>query len=239
MYNKIKNRIGSYLMSQPTQVPSDQYVHKSYSQSGEDLIVNFIFKFILEYPHFNYFDVGAHHSKHLSNTALFYETGLRGLLIEPDPQLFNEIKSNRKEDVCLNVGVSFDMHEDSLDFFIMSSPSLNTFSRVEAERLDLQGRYKIVNTLKIRTVTLNALFEKHFVPDFISIDVEGLDFEIIKSIDYDRFRPKVICVETAEFSPVPPGKKVTDAIKYLEAKNYLNYADTFNNTILIDKSCFK
>jgi FkbM family methyltransferase len=214
-------------------------LHKkySYSQTGEDLIVDFVFKHILQKKDFTYFDVGAHHPFYLSNTALFYKSGMKGVCIEPDPLLHEEISKARSRDVCLNIGVGFTIDEtatEDLDFYIMSARTLNTFSREEAERLDSEGLYKILEQKKIPVVHLHRLFKEYFVPDFLSIDVEGIDFEILKSIDFQKYRPKVVCIETAEFSAVPPGKKEEESIVYLKEKDYLVYADTFNNTIFID-----
>jgi FkbM family methyltransferase len=209
----------------------------SYAQSGEDIIVEFIFKNILDQPKFNYCDIGAHHSTYISNTALFYKKGMTGICIEPDPTLFEEIQTNRPKDICLNCGIGFsaDKHlEEELDFFIMSAKSLNTFSKAEAERLDKQGEYKILEVKKIKTININKVFEKHFVPDFLSVDVEGIDFDIIQSIDLVNHRPKVICVETAEFSPIPPGSKAYESVEYLKEKDYIYYADTYNNSIMLD-----
>ncbi len=210
--------------------------HISFSQSGEDIIVDFIFKNILNQPKFTYCDVGAHHSTYISNTALFYKNGLKGICIEPDPTLFAEIKANRPNDICLNCGIGFGGKDavEELDFYIMSAKSLNTFSKEEAERLDRQGEYKIVETRKIKTYNINRIFDEYFVPDFLSVDVEGIDFEIIKSIDLTKNRPKVICVETAEFSPVPPGMKVYESVNYLKEHGYIYYADTYNNSIMLD-----
>jgi hypothetical protein len=58
----------------------------SYSQSGEDVIVDFIFQ-ILKIQKPSYLDVGAHHPSYLSNTYLFYQKGCQGVCIEPDPVL--------------------------------------------------------------------------------------------------------------------------------------------------------
>jgi hypothetical protein len=118
----------------------------------------------------------------------------------------------------------------------MSARSLNTFSKEEAERLVAQGEFRISEVKKIKTININKLFEKYFIPDFLSIDVEGIDFEIIQSINFNLNRPKVICVETAEFSPVPPGIKVYESIDFLKEKGYIFYADTYNNSIFLDNN---
>jgi len=242
LLNYIKNEIGN---RQKKWRQFKNKLHKekekeykiSYAQSGEDIIVEFIFKNILNQPNFNYCDVGAHHSTYISNTALFYRKGMKGICIEPDPTLIDEIKQNRPNDICLNYGIGFSKDkniEEDLDFFIMSARSLNTFSRSEAEKLDKHGEFKILEVRKIKTININKVFEKYFIPDFLSIDVEGIDFEILKSIDLDKNRPRVICIETAEFSPVPPGIKVYDSINYLKERGYIFYADTYNNSIFLD-----
>ena len=77
------------------------------------------------------------------------------------------------------------------------------------------------------------------IPDFLSIDVEGLDIEIIKSIDFVKYRPKVICVETIQFSPKGNENiKNYDIINYLKEMNYYLYADTNINSIFIDNNFF-
>lgn len=216
---------------------SDQKI--SYAQSGEDLIIDFVFKYVLQRPNFTYMDIGAHHATHLSNTALFYKNGMKGISIEPDPVLYNEIKKERTTEVCLNVGIGYNISENettSLEFYIMNSRTLNTFSKDEAERLDKTSDYKIVDKIEVPVIHIHKLFKEYFVPDFISIDVEGIDFQILQSIDLENYRPVVFCIESAEFSPIPPGKKVYESIEYLTERGYMLYADTFNNSILIDKS---
>jgi FkbM family methyltransferase len=234
--NQFRTRTKKLRQFRNTYLKEKKAYNISYSQSGEDIIVEFIFANIFNQPRFNYCDVGAHHSTYISNTALFYKKGMTGICIEPDPTLFEEIKTNRPKDICLNCGIGFGEKnkEEHLDFFIMSSKSLNTFSKEEANRLDQQGDYKIVEVKKINTLNINDIFSKYFVPDFLSVDVEGIDLEIIKSIDLGINRPKVICVETAEFSPIPPGIKVYECIDYLKANDYMFYADTFNNSIMVD-----
>jgi hypothetical protein len=68
--------------------PNSKFEKKSFSQTGEDLIVEFIFNDIgVDYP--SYIDIGAHHPYYLNNTQIFYLKGCRGINIEPDPSLFN------------------------------------------------------------------------------------------------------------------------------------------------------
>lgn len=207
-----------------------------YSQLGEDLIVRHIF---LQLGIFKpvYIDIGAHHPSFLNNTFLFYRNGASGLNIEPDPFLFKEIAKKRPRDINLNVGVSFNGQEEKKDFYIMSARSLNTFSKVEAERVQAFGSYSITEVTKVPTVNINNVFKDYFKNgriDFLTVDVEGLDFEIIKTIDFDLIKPKVICIETLSYAEDKSEQKNQTLIDYITAKNYFVYADTYVNTILVD-----
>jgi len=212
-----------------------KYHHQSFSQCGEDLIVKHIFDNMgILKP--SYIDVGAHHPYYLSNTALFYTTGSRGINIEPDPILFAEFLTQRKEDVNLNIGVG-DV-EEVVDFYVIASPTLNTFSKEEADKYSNEGAFPITRIEKIAVRTLKNIlndFAKGVFPQFLSIDAEGVDELIIKNIDYERNYPIVICVETVSFSTIGRGVKNTQLIDYLNSHGYLTYADTNINTIFVRK----
>ena len=76
-------------------------------------------------------------------------------------------------------------------------------------------------------------------PNFISIDVEGLDLEIVKSLDFERFRPEVFCIETISFSIDNTEKKLGEIPAFLHSKGYITYADTHINTIFCDAALFR
>jgi len=161
-----------------------KFIKKSYSQSGEDLIVKYIFDNI-GIPQPSYIDIGAHHPFYISNTALLYKNGSRGINIEPDPTLFKEFQKHRKGDVNFNIGIG-DCN-DELDFYIISVPTLNTFSKEEAEKYSKEGNYTINRIEKIQVRRLSAIlndFSNGVFPQFLNIDTEGIDEKIIKEIDF-------------------------------------------------------
>ena len=207
----------------------------SYSQSGEDLIVQFIFNTIdISSP--SYIDIGAYDAYELSNTAIFYQQGSRGINIEPNPKLFKSFLKNRNKDINLNFGVA--KSSGFLDFYIMSELTLSTFSVKQLDDYIANG-YSIKKTVKIPVITIPEIIEKYCnnkFPDFLSLDVEGLDIDILKSIDYQKSCPIVICVETISFSETGNGVKNLDIISFLENKGYIVYADTYINTIFVKKS---
>jgi FkbM family methyltransferase len=211
------------------------YQQISYSQSGEDLIVKFIFDNVgLIKP--TYLDIGAHHPYYFSNTAIFYKNGCRGINIEPDSKLFERFLKYRKNDISLNLGIGDT--EEELDFYEISEKVLNTFSATEANRFVSDLGYKITNIRRIKLITIEQIIKKYNhgkAFDFLSIDVEGLDEKIIKSINFENIRPKVICCETISFSTNGRGIKNEGLISHIVNNGYMIYADTNINTIFVEK----
>lgn len=209
---------------------------RSYSQCGEDLIVKYIFDSVgVKMP--TYIDIGAHDPEFISNTALFYRLGSWGINVEPYPVLFKKFLQKRKKDVNLDIGISDSVGE--LDFYIMSAQTLNTFSKVEAEKMVSEYGFRIESIRKVKVDTIQNIiwrFCKGAFPDFLSLDVEGLDFRILNSIKYEESSPTVICVETISYSETGKGIKDTSIIELLESKGYMGYADTYINTIFVKRN---
>jgi len=205
----------------------------SYSQCGEDLILQQLFM-VLGIPRVEYLDVGAHHPSYLSNTYLFYLAGGHGVCVEPDPSLFAEFPKKRPRDIHLNCGVGVTAGE--AEFFVMSSSTLNTFSREEAERYQSYGNQRILKTHQIPLRTVNEIIERNFetCPNLVSLDVEGLDFAILQSFDFDKYRPEVFCLETLSYTEDKSERKLTEIIDLMHGKGYQTYADTYINTIFVD-----
>lgn len=208
----------------------------SYSQSGEDIMINSAFQYIgIEKP--TYLDLGAHHPFNISNTALLYKNGSNGVCVEPDPTLFKYIQKKRKRDVCLNVGVGVSLEPKTSNFYIISSKVLNTFSKSEAEKLSKDSGKKIESIIKVPILSVNKIISENFKdkPNLVSIDIEGLDFEVLKSFDFNLYRPEVFCVETLTYAKKGKEEKLQNIINYMKEKNYFVYADTYINTIFVDK----
>ena len=209
---------------------------QSFSQSGEDMIIDFALKAMrIENP--SYLDIGANDPFIFNNTFYFYSKGCRGVAVEPDPMLHVLLKKRRPKDTNLNIGVSGGRRE-TLPFYIMSNPTLNSFSKNEAIRYSQSGFYKICNVIEVQLIPISEIFTNYFddkSPDILSIDVEGMDFEIIKSIDFKKYRPLIICVETLTFSETREIKKISEIGEYLIANGYFIYADTHINSIFIDE----
>jgi FkbM family methyltransferase len=225
----ITNRIRARLTTK------NPYVKNSYSQCGEDMIIAFIFEQMRK-PKISYLDIGSHHPEYLSNTAFFYENGSHGVCIEPDPFLFKAIKEKRKNDICLNAGVGIGK-ETEADFYIMSARTLNTFSKEEAENMQAKWNKKIEEVIRMPLLNINDIIEKYLAPypNFVSLDVEGLDIEILRMFDFKKYRPEVFCIETITYTEDNNEEKIIPTIEFMKQQGYFVYADTYINSIFVDK----
>lgn len=210
----------------------------SYAQCGEDLIVDYVLA-LLDVGNVSYLDIGAHHPRYLSNTYYFYRQGGRGVCVEPDPNALRAFQQIRPHDICLPVGIG--PSPGTADLFLMTTSTLNTFSREEAERYQAYGTEQIERVIPVEIKTINQVLEEYFesAPDFVSIDVEGMDLSILKGFDFERFRPKVFCVETLTYTEDGGEEKISGLPDILREHGYLVYADTYINTIAVDRHAWK
>jgi FkbM family methyltransferase len=195
-------------------------VKKSYSQSKEDLIID---RILGNKKDGIYLDIGAFDPYHTSNTKRFYDRGWHGVNIEPEPSRCDRIKQARTRDINLNVGLS--RTNGRMTFFDVDPPALATFSPERAAEVEKLGA-KVIRKIDVEVVRLDTVFEKYLqgkTVDFCTLDAEGLDLEILKSNDWTRFRPKVICVEVSNESR--ESEETTE--KFLIANGYRKVAQTY------------
>jgi FkbM family methyltransferase len=207
---------------------------KSYSQCGEDMILAFIFYKALKIKKPTYLDIGAYDPYEDSNTAIFYKNGSKGINVEPSSERYKKIAEKRKRDINLNLGVS--NKEGFADFYIVSSEKMSTLVKPKAKKLFVSHKMNIKKSVRIKVTTINKIIEEYckgICPDLLSLDAEGMDLAILRSINWKRYSPTVICTETASYSTNGNEKKDARLISYLESKGYMVYADTRINTIFI------
>jgi FkbM family methyltransferase len=215
-----------------------RYATPSYAQSGEDVIVKaFLHGFKIDRP--SYLDIGTWRPVFSNNTYLFYAGGGRGVLVEPNVGFIPEIKAWRPEDTLLNVGIGLTEQKEA-DYYCYSDNLLNTFDQklVEERAKRVGGKYEKV--VKMPLIPINQVIEEQFhgkAPDFLSTDVEGLDLSILKTLDLQRYRPKVICAETIT-EEVRGGLLVMspEITQFLAEKDYEARGMTWANTIYVDKT---
>lgn len=112
--------------------------------------------------------------------------------------------------------------------------ALNTFSAKEAEIRKEQG-IPFYKKTEVPLVNINDIIEQHFKtpPVFMSIDVEGLDNAILRSMTLTKHKPLLLCVETVQYSNTGVAKREIDLLEYLRENGYTEYADTHANTIFV------
>jgi FkbM family methyltransferase len=175
-----------------------------------------------------YVDVGAFHPTLFSNTYFFYLNGWRGINIEARPgskKLFDHV---RPGDVNLEIGVS--REPGTLPYYFISENStMNSFSRDFLEQIGMLAEVKA--KIPVPILPLAKILESH-VPagqaiDFMNVDVEGHDLEVLDSNDWQRFRPKVIVVEDEQVN--------AQDSKIIQMMRRYGYEMCAQNVIILDK----
>lgn len=205
-----------------TAVDKEEHLNISYSQEGEDLVLGRIF----ENQRDGFFvDVGALHPTRYSNTYRFYKIGWRGINIDAMPgsmKLFNEVRPND-----INIERPISDKAEMLDYYIFNEPALNTLSKSLAEERCLKDKYYIERVVNIATTTLTEVLDenlpKNIEIDFLTIDAEGLDYQVLKSNNWKIYSPKVVLIES-EFTIKEMVE--SDIDKLLSENNYEIFAKT-------------
>ncbi len=174
------------------------YAHRlgrrSFSQEGEDLILARMFEKVTAGF---YVDVGAHHPFRFSNTYLFYRRGWKGINIDAMPGAMDLFKKFRPRDINLELGVG--SVPGDLSFHIFNEPAVNTFDNELAQQRN-RPPYRLLRTAKVEVRQLRDILNEHVLAgqkiDFMSVDVEGADMDVLLSNDWSRHRPRVVIVET-------------------------------------------
>lgn len=168
--------------------------NRCFGQDGEDLILN---RLLDDQPRGFYVDVGAHHPLRFSNTYLFYLRGWRGINIDAMPGSMKKFNKVRPRDINIECGVAGSAGR--LRYHRFNEPALNTFDAEEA-KLKNNPPYQLVDTVEVSVERLDALLARHLPTgqqiDFLSVDVEGKDEEVLRSNDWTRYRPRFILAET-------------------------------------------
>lgn len=210
------------------------YAVPSYAQAGEDLIVQrFLYYIHRDKP--TYLDLGAFHPVAGNNTYLLNLNGGHGVLVEPNVDLISELRRVRPADKVLNIGVGVSTVAEA-DYYRASEPAWNTFDKETADKYDKTtgGKITIKEVVKMPLVNVNEIIAQHLgaAPDFISIDIEGLDLAVLKTFDFTKYRPAAFCVETIEEGTTKHNPEITE---FMASKGYAVHGMTFFNSIFVDK----
>ena len=208
--------------------PDQLFGDKTYAQHGDDLVIRAIFHSLgIATP--SYLDLGAHHPEQISNTKLFYDSGSRGINVEANPVLYKLFLKHRPQDINLNVGVG--IKSGFQDFYMIDEESgRNSFIKEVAEGFVVDyPEFSITNVMKLPVFTVEQILHHRAIPDFLSIDIEGMDFAVLSSIDYKRYPFKVICVEVQPYSE-------EDIRTLMHNVGYYSLIKCGSNLIFVDKT---
>ena len=163
----------------------------SFAQNREDVVLERIFRDKLTGF---YVDVGACHPVYESVTYHFYLRGWSGVNIEPQPDLFTELLHERPRDVNLNVCVGRGSGRRKL--YVTSDRGTSTLDESLGRRYRLEGR--LTGAIEVEVASLNDIWRVHVGArevDFLKIDVEGFEAEVLSNVDFDLVAPLVLVVE--------------------------------------------
>ena len=196
----------------------------SYSHSGEDLFILKKFK-----RKGFYVDVGCHHPTRLNNCHLLYSKGWRGVNIDINKISIDFFNFVRKKDinickaVSLKKGLTKYYYDKPLSLYnsLVKSKDLNKVEKIKSDRLE-----NILDATKYKNQKI----------DFLSIDAEGKDFEVLKSLNFRKYKPKFICIEIWGKNKDKDFNLHNNVIyKYLTKKNYKLVFNKRENYIFLNK----
>ena len=193
-----------------------------YSQDKQDeYLEKHIFK---GYKNGFFIDIGAHNGKLINNTLYFEENNnWTGVNVEPIKKVYNDLVVNRPNSININCAVC---NNDGKTEFIcnegyseMISGIKDTFDARHIQRLQRETKQHGSTTeiIEVETKKLETICDSHKIShvNYLSIDVEGAEFEVIKSINFDKVYIDVIGFENNYNDISIP------IIKYLEERNYV------------------
>jgi hypothetical protein len=212
----------------------DRFMQPSWSQEGEDLLLKRMFD---GRTSGFYVDVGAHHPRRFSNTWLFYNCGWRGINIDAMPGSMTLFRRLRPRDINLEIAVA--EIEQQLTYYIFNEPALNGLSAGLSANRDSMKDYRIIDTKPLLARPLKKILAEYLpkgqMIDFLSVDVEGLDFAVLRSNDWQRFRPEVLLVEVL-------GSTLEDIVSseltmYMQTQGYFAFAKLLNTVFFLRNAC--
>jgi FkbM family methyltransferase len=205
-------------------VPFASPLLSSFSQHGEDLWLDLV----LGGKNIGfYIDVGANHPRFKSNTRRFYLRGWSGINIEPTRQGHLLFERERPRDVNLHAAIAKGEGDTTL-YTLSNDTTLSTLDRDTA--YEMAKRYGLdVKVCKIRTMPLTKVFQEYAsdrTVDFMSVDAEGYDFEVLSTNDWSLYRPTFLLVEM--------NRKKDAVMQLLQRHDYALLINNQVNGLLVD-----
>ena len=178
----------------------------SFSQSGDDIQ---LFKLLKNKNPGKYIDVGCWHPYKSSNSYYFYLRGWKGICIDPNPEMAALFRKYRKGDTFVNAAVND--FSGTEKYYMLKHPysSMNSMNYQFLE--DQNVAHMVKDEREIKCFTLEEILDRYVTIgeslDFLDVDVEGNDLNILRSNNWEKYRPKVVMVETDLALPEDPNSE--------------------------------
>lgn len=182
-----------YIWDGKTRIKKEEaYAAKVHSQDGEELFLREQFRDVRSGF---YVDVGAYHPLKYSNTLWAYNLGWKGINIEPNTDNFHLFNLMRPNDININAGIS--NSRSKMKYYQFDEAALNTFDKDRATMLCDKYDYKLTNCVDVDVLPLQDILDQYNIThiDYMDIDVEGKELEVLKSINYDRVQIQYLLIE--------------------------------------------
>jgi FkbM family methyltransferase len=205
----------------------------TFSSWGEDQMLAYLF---MDKDDGFYVDVGAYHPLVDSNTKLLFDRGWSGINIDCNPATIACYNCLRPGDVNLNVAIS--KTEGLVRYFMFGDRASSNTISPEFKQNIIRGQHvEVEKELEIQSFTLKSILEKylpaHREIDFLNVDVESVDLEVLQSNDWESYRPLVIAVEDLEFNFDAP-LETSHIHSYMCRLSYRMVCRTIYTSIYVD-----
>lgn len=164
---------------------------KTYSLFGEDLVA---LKFFKNKKKGFYVDIGCYHPTHINNTYLLYKKGWNGINIDVSQFSIDLFKFMRPDDLNYKCAVSETNKKVNL-YYQKEHSQLTSINKLTAKKF-IKGRLKkkIINSYSLEEILSWGKYKDYEI-DFLDVDVEGADLQVLKGLNFSKRKPKLICVE--------------------------------------------
>ena len=219
MFNKIRNKIH---ILQNIYLKNKYFIKKkSYAMDGEDLAID---QYIEKKEKGFYVDIGAHHPIHRNNTQLLFNKGWNGINIDVNQFSIDLFNFLRPDDLNLLTAIS-DQEGEITFYYQKKFSQLNTTDKkIAHEHFNGNFNERLVKCQSIHNILINSKYKEVKI-DFLNIDVEGAEMKVLRTLNFEIYDPKLICIEILGYRDLDSMEreiriKDDEIYRYLIEKNY-------------------
>lgn len=204
-------------------------VNKSFSLYGIDVNVMDTLRLAnYNIEDMSYIEVGAAHPVLGNQTYAMYLKGVRGVIVEPNPDFVRDIKRFRPEDMCFNCGIG--SGSDTMKFYRFDNEYRGTFDENTVKIYENKG-YRLIDEVDIEIRTFESIIEESGVDaskTYLSFQVGGLEYEVLSRFNHRKYNFPIIHICYAD-----------NRIRELDLfKDYIEIAKVMRRSILVKKEIY-